>query len=80
MRCITPCILNGNACIDRGIPPPYFSVSQRAESYRVPQCSFAPGRKKYSTESEFVKEFPVLCDMRADYKGNKNKKKDKIWD
>jgi hypothetical protein len=25
-------------------------------------------------DSEFVKEFPVLCDMRADYKGNKDKK------
>jgi hypothetical protein len=30
--------------------------------------------------SEFVKEFPVLRDMRADYKGNKNKEKLKIWD
>jgi hypothetical protein len=27
-----------------------------------------------------VKEFPVLRDMRADYKGNKNKEKLKIWD
>jgi len=60
MRCITPCILNGNAPADRGIPPPYFSVSHRAESYRVLQCALHLEERKVYRNSEFVKEFSFL--------------------
>jgi len=74
MRRITPCILNGNAPTDRGIPLPNFlyRVVQSPIAYR--SVALHLEERNVYRNSEFVKEFPVLCDMGADYKGGRKQK------
>lgn len=77
MPCITPCILNGNAPTDRGIPPPNFlyRIVRSPTAYR--SVALHLEERNVYRNSEFVKEFPVLCDMRADYRGGGTKRKAK---